>query len=123
WSAQSRIDPDYEVLFCGEKGHLAIRDRGYVIYDLKGKETAKGSADDGDASHLKNFVDAVRGEAKLNAQIEEGFKSALLCNLGNISYRVGRTVHFDPKQRRIEHDEEAAALWGRDYRKEWEPKG
>lgn len=57
-----------------------------------------------------------------NAEIEEGYKSVLLCHLGNISYRLGRTVRLDPATRRIADDSEAAGRWGRQYRPGWEPQ-
>ena len=44
----------------------------------------------------------------------KGFAAA---NDGNISYRVGRTVNFDPKTMMITGDKEAAAMMTRDYRK------
>ena len=90
--------------------------------DASGKEVAKGSSNGGDAVHLQNFLDAIRGTKKLNAEIEEGFKSTLLCHLGNISYKTGRTIAFDPKERVIVGDKGASALWGREYRAGWEPK-
>ena len=122
WSAQTKLDPDYEVLFCGEKGFLAIRDRGYTIHDLKGKQIAQSSADGGDAGHLQNFIDAVRDDAKLHAPIDEGHKSALLCHLGNIAYRTGSVLHLDPKTHQIMDNPQAASLWGRRYAQGWEPK-
>ena len=76
----------------------------------------------GDAIHLQNFVDSIRGEGSLNAPIDEGYKSVLLCNLGNIAYRTGHVVHFDPEGRRIQGDPQASALWSREYREGWEPK-
>ena len=81
-----------------------------------------GTSDSGDTIHLQNFLDSVRGNAKPNAEIEEGFKSTLLSHLGNISWRTGRTVSFDPKTRCIVGDKEAAGMWSREYREGWEPK-
>jgi len=41
----------------------------------------------------------------------------VLVHLANISYRVGRTIHFDPKTMAITGDAEASKLMTRDYRK------
>jgi predicted dehydrogenase len=122
WAERNKLDSDIEVHFSGEKGSLAIRGTGYTLHDPTGKEIGKGSGNGGDAVHLQNFLDAIRGKAKANAAIEEGYKSALLCNLGNIAFRTGGEVEFDPKTRRLIGSRNAEALWGREYRKGWEPK-
>jgi hypothetical protein len=72
--------------------------------------------------HFKNFHEAIRNGAKLNSEIEDGQKSTLLCHLGNIAWRSGHTVNFDPQKRKIEGDKSAMAYWSRAYRKGWEPK-
>lgn len=74
-----------------------------------------------DKSHLNNFLDAIRVGAKLNAEIETGFKSVLLCQLGNIAIRTGRTLEIDPNNGHIVNDIGAMKLWGREYEKGWEP--
>jgi predicted dehydrogenase len=122
WAAVTPQDPQYDVAFYGENGSLLIHAGGYSIYDVKGKETSKGTGGAGDAIHLQNFVSAVRGEAKLNAEINEGVRSVLLCHLGNIAYRTGHTLHVDPQARQVIDDPDASKLWGREYQKEWEPK-
>jgi predicted dehydrogenase len=122
WGSRSPGDPQPQVVFFGENGSLSIQGGGWTIHDWGQKELAKGSSNTGDAGHLQNFLDAIRGRAKLNAEIEEGFKSVLLCHLGNISYRTGRMIRFDPKTRRIAGDAEAEKLWSREYRPGWEPK-
>ena len=73
-------------------------------------------------SDMKNFVDSVRGTDKLNCPIEIGFKSTLLPQLGNISYRVDRVLHIDPNNGHILNDPEAQKLWSREYEKGWEVK-
>ena len=69
-----------------------------------------------------NFVDCIRGRGKLHAEIAEGYKSALLCHLGNIAWRTGNTLDFDPLHREIVGHGEQKDLWGREYREGWEPK-
>ena len=45
--------------------------------------------------------------------------STRLCHLGNIAYRLGRTLNFDATTETIPGDAEANRLLGRTYRKEF----
>jgi predicted dehydrogenase len=110
-----------DVLFHGDKGTLAIRGGGYAIYDPKGREIKKVSGPAGDVTHIANFLAAVRGQEKLHSEIEEGHKSTLLCHLGNMAYRVGRSLRCDPKTGHA-LDREAMTMWTREYEKGWEPR-
>ena len=93
------------------------------MLDLDGKEVRTGSGSGSDGPHLQNFLDCIRDRRRtLNAEIEEGRKSTLLCHLGNIAWRTGHTLHLDPQTHRIQNDKAASALWQREYRKGWEPK-
>jgi hypothetical protein len=77
---------------------------------------------DPDGQHLHNFYEAIRGNEKINAPILEGHKSTLLPQLGNIAYRVGRSLKCEPSNRRILNDRGAMKLWSRDYASGWEPR-
>ena len=109
--------------FYGNAGMtLSQTGNGYKIYDPQGKEVASGEGPGGDKIHIENFLESIRGKQKPNSEIAEGQKSTLLCHLGNIAYRVGRTLHIDPKTGKIQNDKDAEKLWGREYRRGWEPK-
>lgn len=111
------------VAFYGDKGSLTMSGGGsYKIFDLAGKEIDKGTSEGGDRSHFVNFFECIRSSKRPNSDIEEGQKSTLLCHLGNIAYRTGRTLTIDPKTYAILGDKEATAMRSREYRKEWEPK-
>lgn len=112
----------FGVHFYGEKGSLVIAGNTIRIYDLKGKQLSEVSAGASDALHFANFLNCIREGQRPNSDIEEGQKSTLLCHLGNIAYRTGRTINLDAKARKILGDAEAEKLWSRDYRKGWEPK-
>ena len=88
----------------------------YTIFDLKGKEVEKGKSPAGDTVHFANFFDCIRAGKRPNSDIEEGQKSTLLCHLGNIAFRTGRTLTIDPKTRAILNDNEATAMRRREYR-------
>ena len=72
--------------------------------------------------HIRNFLEACRGNGRLTSDIDEAHKSTLLCHLGNIAYRVGRVLRCDAKSGALQGDKDAAALWTREYEKGWEPK-
>lgn len=108
--------------FYGERGTLVIDGAGYVLLDADDKPLARVEGRGEDEPHLQNFLACIRGEARPQADIEEGHKATLLCHLGNIAWRVGRTLNCDPANGRILGDREAARLWSREYRKGWEPK-
>jgi predicted dehydrogenase len=121
WSPRGFENDMFGMSFYGDRGSLVMRDGGYSIYDMENKEIGKSSGRGGDAEHLTNFLQSIRGGARPNAEIEEGYKSALLCHLGNIAHRVGRVLKVDPANGHIKHDSEAQQFWQREYRKDWEP--
>ncbi|MEQ9407716.1 MAG: Gfo/Idh/MocA family oxidoreductase [Fuerstiella sp.] len=114
----------FGVTFHGEDGSLKIDSWGYSLYDQKGKEIDKVAGVRSDSAHIQNFVEAIRADdpTMLNAEIEEGHKSTLLCHLGNIAHRTGHTVNCDPTNGHILDDPAAEALWKREYEPGWEPK-
>ena len=104
-------------LFYGSKGYMVID--GYTKYaTYMGKEQEPGPKMSKGGDHFANFIDAVRSHKRtdLNAEIEEGALSTNLVHLANISYRVGRTLHYDATTHTIKGDPEANALFTRHYR-------
>ena len=77
-----------------------------------------GPAKNQGGSNWANFIDAVRANDRKvqNNEIEEGAISCTLMHLGNISYRLGRAINFDPVKLEIVGDKEAAAMMTRQYR-------
>jgi len=72
-------------------------------------------------NHIANFLAAIRGEEEPRSPIDEGRKSVLLCHLGNIAQRTGNTLELDPDSGQLVDDDEAMALWSREYESGWEP--
>jgi predicted dehydrogenase len=105
-------------LFYGSKGYLAVD--SYSSYkSWLGREQAPGPEKREGGDHFLNFIEAVRSRKRegLNAEIEEGATSTMLVHLANISYRVGRTLHFDSKTMSVTGDAEANKLFTKVYRK------
>ena len=119
---RSAEKPLGECVFYGEGGTFAISGSAWSIYDAKGAKISEGKGPGGgDAAHIGNFIESIRGNATLNSPIEEGQKSTMLCHLGNIAYRTNTVVQADPKTGKLIGNPAGAKLWKREYRKGWEP--
>ena len=105
-------------VFYGSKGYLAV-DTYQSYKSWMGKTQQPGSARNAGGDHFLNFVEAVRSRKRetLRAEIEEGAASTVLVHLGNISYRLGRTINFDETTMTCKGDAEANKMLTRDYRK------
>ncbi|MCE5268219.1 MAG: Gfo/Idh/MocA family oxidoreductase [Planctomycetaceae bacterium] len=76
---------------------IAVEDAGRRVTLSGSMENAGGKVvHDPQQQHFLNFVDCVRSRKRedLAADIGEGFSSARLTHLANISYRLGREVSF-----------------------------
>ena len=107
-------------LVYGSKGYMAKTVDEWRTY--MGKDREPGESGRGKGNHYQDFVDAIRtGDAKThNRSIEEGFYTCALVHLANISYRLGRSLDFDPDRQRFVHDSEANAMLRRTYRNPFE---
>lgn len=102
--------------------------KGWQVYGPKNELIETIPSDGVDlAGHHDNFLRAVRGEgdaSTLNAGIITNHLSSALCHLGNIAWRTGRTLRFDPQRETFVDDEAASAFLKRDYREHWAaPRG
>jgi predicted dehydrogenase len=123
WSTNYPFNVDSGVEFYGTQGQMFLSRRGkvQVLNERNQKvELAIAGESQNDAAHVANFCEAIKGAARLNAEIEAGHLSASLCHLGNLATRLGRTLRFDPVRERIIGDDEADRLLSRvDARDHW----
>lgn len=118
----------------GTKGTIVLDRNNYRLFDLGGtlikhiKEaeisatTNTVGAGSLDIYHMQNFANAIRLGEVQNAPIHEGATSNLLCHLGNISLKVGRSLNIEPVTGKVINDPQAMAYWQREYQPGWEPK-
>ncbi|MCS7026817.1 MAG: Gfo/Idh/MocA family oxidoreductase [Bryobacteraceae bacterium] len=106
--------------FFGTKGHIRIEsDEKFEIVLGRSKQLEPITESLPTINHCENFVQAVRERRMdlLTAEIRETHLSTALCHLGNISYRLGRELKFDPARNRFVADAEANQMLTRNYRK------
>lgn len=122
------------VRYHGTEGALVFQDNGYTVYDKDGRETQTVGSQEINAqstnpmdpgvkdNHAENFIGAVLGQNELNAPVDDGQKSVLIAQLGNIALRSRTTVTCDPATGRILNNPAAQKLWRRNYESGWEPR-
>jgi predicted dehydrogenase len=104
-------------IFYGSNGYLAID--GYDAYKTWiTDEVQPGPSGKASGDHYANFIDCVRSRRAedIHSPIEEAHISASLVHLANASYRLGRTLRFDPAQEQVIGDDEANRLLRGTYR-------
>lgn len=103
-------------LFYGSEGYMSKNLNDWQVY--KGKDAMPLDTGEGLGDHYGNFIRAIREneQALAKANIEEGFYSCALIHLGNIAYRLGRTLEFDSQTMKFKNDPEADNLLTREYR-------
>jgi predicted dehydrogenase len=104
-------------IFYGSNGYLAID--GYDAYKTWLTNQAEpGPSGKASGDHFANFIDCIRSRRAedIHSPIEEAHISTTLVHLANASYRLGRTLRFDPEQEQVVKDDEANRLLRGSYR-------
>ena len=109
-------------LYFGSDGWMWLDEQGYQVYKGEKNELAAAvKAERGKSTtvlHMENFLNAcrTRNHKDLTADIEIGATSVILVHMANVSYRVGRLLHWDERAKNFGADAEANNLISRDYR-------
>jgi predicted dehydrogenase len=70
-------------------------------------------------NHYKDFLNAIRTRTKPICDVEIGHRTATVCNIGNIAYRLNRSLKWDPVKERFKGNRKANRLLGRKMKNEW----
>lgn len=71
------------------------------------------------SSHRQNWLDCIRSGQRPVADVEIGARSAQVCHLGNIGYRLRRVLRWNPQREEFVNDAEANRLRSRENRAPW----
>ncbi len=121
WSSNHETDDANGNLFYGSEGYLAIS--GYTKYAFYfGRKNEPGPTGSAPTMHFENFIDAVRSRkaSDQNGTVEQAHSAAGMAHLGNITYRVGQVLEFDPATNRFTNNAEANKMLGKKYPKGFE---
>ncbi len=115
--------PDNNIgnIFYGSEGYLVMHAGRWQSFLGRKREPGPSGQETGntDRQHYQNFVDAIRANdpSIVRGNVEEGHYSCSLIHLANASYRLGRSLNFDPVAQQVVNDDEANRMLTREYRK------
>jgi hypothetical protein len=118
WITNGENGAEVGNIFYGSEGYLVVYN--YDRYEsFLGKNKTPGPSRREGGDHFLNFIQAVRAHDKsiLNAPVETAHLASGLAHLGNIAYRTGRTLYFDPVTEKFVNDKEADKYLTRPARK------
>jgi predicted dehydrogenase len=93
---------------------------GWQAWDPDHKQIAHCPGRHPHTRHIDNFFECIATRKRPNGDIEEGHRSTLLCQIGNIAHRVGnRRLAFDGPTETFRDAPDANALLKRTYREPW----
>ena len=104
--------------FCAD-GYY-VEGRGF--FDYKNKPIKVNEPKPESDGVWENFLEAVRSRkaSDIHGSALDGHLSCVTCHIGNIAYRLGRALEFNPKKERFVNDDDANAMLRRNYREGFE---
>ena len=120
WCTNAEAGATVGNIFYGSEGFLVVKGYGtYETYMGRKREPGPKRSVRGELNmHFGNFIKAVRARdtSLQHGPVETAHYASGLAHLGNIAYRLGREVDFDPKKERFTSDADANAMLTRNYR-------
>lgn len=134
YNARGPLDRPNGMAFYGTEGTLLADRRGYEILPelAPGAPPSAGvpprfrterrskNVPDATPEHARAFLDAVRGVRPPSATAETGHRSTTVAHLGNIAYRTGLKLRWDPQREDFDGQPEASRWLSRKPRRGWE---
>lgn len=131
WSQQvaNLYNRNQGVAWIGSKGTLVCNREGYELIPEKNKDGVlladhlqlAGKAEEGGIdAHATNWCNCIRdGSLATNSPIEKGAFATILAHMGNISFRTGTRIVYDPAGRRFVDNPVADAYLKKAYQAPW----
>jgi predicted dehydrogenase len=97
------------------RGHIKSNPESILATPLGADEVRLYHA----TNHHQNWIDGIKTGQEPICPAEVGQRSAAICHLANIGYRLRRSLRYDPTKERFIGDDEANKLLSREMRSPW----
>jgi hypothetical protein len=110
-------------LFLGDEGRIAIAHDGHPkllpeekFADFKGPDSYLPTS----PGHHQQWIEACKTGTRTGSPFTYAGPFTEVVLLGNVAYRVGKTIEFDPATMKVTNAPEANQYLSKSYRKGWE---
>ncbi len=107
----------------GTEGNIILNDEGWELKPERKQANLdafrKPGSGDPRPAHVRNFLECVKSRKQPVLNLDVGHQVSTVAHLGNIAYRTGRKIKWDPEKEEIPDDKEADKLVSVDYRGPW----
>jgi hypothetical protein len=107
----------------GTRATLVVDDGGWEILAEPKQEQldSKKHPGSGDCrpAHVRNFLDCVKSRKEPVENLELAHQVTTVAHLGNLAFRSGHKIRWDPETENVTDDPIADALVGVKYRAPW----
>lgn len=69
--------------------------------------------------HYLDWLEAIKNRSRPICDVEVGHRTATVCTIGNIAYKLDRPLRWNPENEHFVDDDEANSMLHRPYRGEW----
>jgi predicted dehydrogenase len=69
--------------------------------------------------HEREWLDSIKSRNEPSCSVNYHYKIDLALTLGNLAYKLGRSIAFDPKTEKIVGDKQASRMARPEYRRPW----
>lgn len=120
WNTNTEDGASVGNIFYGKEGYMVVK--GYDSFEtFLGPKREPGPSGKESGNHFANFHKAIlsRNMADQNGPVETIHRACAIAHLGNIAFRVGDTLDFDPMTERFINNDYANEFLTRKYRGEF----
>lgn len=112
-------------LFIGDQGRIAIAHDGFpklLPEEAFANFKAPSPSLPDSPGHHRQWIEAAKGRGKTSSSFEYAGPFTEVVLLGNVAYRIGQKIEFDPTTMRVTNVPAANELLTKSYRSGWEVK-
>ncbi|MBD3274616.1 MAG: gfo/Idh/MocA family oxidoreductase [Candidatus Marinimicrobia bacterium] len=119
---RNSFEEGHGVLFEGTEGKIVVN-RSYIKTFPESLQSVQLKPGDvhlyESKNHYADWLNSVRQRKKPICDVSVGKHSVIVCHLGNIAYRLNRSLYWDPNTERFQNDSDANEMLSRPYRSPW----